>query len=136
MAEGAFTYAVSQHSLTPHFTRIDSCGTAAYHTGEQPDSRTLSELSKHGINFHHQARQVKDQDFKDFDFILAMDESNLRELERRRKRVEERGEVKAKVMLFGTFGRGGREVVEDPYYGGREGFRDNFEQVVSTGGVG
>lgn len=75
---------------------------------------------------------MKDQDFKDFDYILAMDESNLRELERRKQRVAQRREVKAKVMLFGTFGKGGREIVEDPYYGGRDGFKDNFEQVVSV----
>lgn len=39
--------------------RIDSCGTAAYHVGNEPDSRTMSTLDDHGVtDYSHSARKV------------------------------------------------------------------------------
>jgi protein-tyrosine-phosphatase len=35
------------------------------------------------------------------------------------------------VLLFGHFdGKNRKEIVDDPYYGGKEGFQENFEQVT------
>lgn len=75
-----------------------------------------------------------------------MDDANLRDLERLRdKEVKKRGGVEkgvGKVMLFGEFGKedakGKRmrkraEEVEDPYYGGDEGFEKAYEQCVRFG---
>jgi len=38
--------------------------------------------------------------------------------------------MKAKVVLFGEFGGRGKEEVDDPYYGGAEGFEVAYEQCV------
>jgi low molecular weight phosphotyrosine protein phosphatase len=66
------------------------------------------------------------EDFDDFDYIFAMDRSNLHDLKKLQKR---KPNSKAKVMLFGEHSGNGRvEVVEDPYYGGREGFEVAYEQ--------
>jgi low molecular weight phosphotyrosine protein phosphatase len=65
-------------------------------------------------------------DFEDFDYIFAMDRSNLRDL----KRLQERKAGKAQVMLFGEHSGGKVEVVEDPYYGGTEGFELAYEQCM------
>ncbi|TGZ85685.1 LMWPc-domain-containing protein [Ascodesmis nigricans] len=132
MAEAAFTHVIttSPPHIQSRFTLIDSCGTASYHTGSSPDSRTVSELRRNGITTTHRARQVRDSDFHEFDYILAMDEMNLRDLEARKRRGKRAEEGKARVMLFGEFGEGKREIVEDPYYGGEDGFRRNFEQVT------
>jgi low molecular weight phosphotyrosine protein phosphatase len=73
MAEGAFRDTVAKLGHAGRFAKIDSCGTAGYHSGEQPDSRTVETLRKNGISINHRARQVRPQDFYEFDYILAMD---------------------------------------------------------------
>ncbi len=40
MAEGAFRDTVEKAGYADRFSAIDSCGTAGYHTGEEPDNRT------------------------------------------------------------------------------------------------
>jgi low molecular weight phosphotyrosine protein phosphatase len=65
-----------------------------------------------------------------------MDRQNLRDL----KRLESRAKnAKAKVMLFGEWaGKEGEgrtaEEVDDPYYGGRNGFEKAYEQCVRFSG--
>ncbi|KAI5851868.1 phosphotyrosine protein phosphatase I superfamily [Tricharina praecox] len=126
MAEAAFRDTVEKLGYADRFSRIDSCGTAGYHVGAEPDHRTIEMLRKNGITTDHCARQVAQKDFKNFDYILAMDTSNLSNL----KRIEPKS-GKAKVMLFGYFdGNKRKEIVEDPYYGGNSGFTENFAQVV------
>ncbi|KAJ9619844.1 Low molecular weight phosphotyrosine protein phosphatase [Taxawa tesnikishii (nom. ined.)] len=95
------------------FVCLDSCGTGAYHVGDAPDPRTLSVLSDHGIRpsfYTHEARKFRQSDFKDFDYIFAMDEENKEYLEHLRKRVVAKGELSeeqaGKVMLFGVWGGG------------------------------
>ncbi|OAA39429.1 low molecular weight phosphotyrosine protein phosphatase [Metarhizium rileyi] len=130
MAEGIFQNLAKQPQFRGKIGRVDSCGTvtgAAYHTGEGPDSRTLSTLEANGITgYDHAARRFRTTDFEVFDYIFAMDRSNLSDLQRLHKGNPD---TKAKVMLFGEFsGTGKPEVVTDPYYGGRDGFEKAFEQ--------
>lgn len=57
-----------------------------------------------------------------------MDRSNLSDIERL-----QRGKPgsKAKVMLFGEYsGTKEREVIHDPYYGGKHGFDKAYEQAT------
>lgn len=56
-----------------------------------------------------------------------MDRSNLYDLQRLQQR---KPTGKAKVMLFGEYSGGKVEVVEDPYYGGNEGFELAYEQCM------
>ncbi|KAF2842032.1 phosphotyrosine protein phosphatases I [Patellaria atrata CBS 101060] len=142
MAEAVFLSLTHPPNKQPHplISRIDSCGTGAYHLLSPPDPRTLSTLAANGISsYTHLARKLEPADFEAFDYIMAMDKENLAYLRRMRERVskrrgeggsEEAGERGlAKVMLWGDFGEGGEEVV-DPYYGGGEGFEVAFEQMV------
>ena len=103
---------------------------AAYHSGDEPDSRTLSTLEDHGItDYDHSARKVQPSDFSKFDYIFAMDRSNLSDLNSLTKRASING--KAKVMLFGEYsGTKRAEVVQDPYYGARDGFETAYEQCT------
>jgi low molecular weight phosphotyrosine protein phosphatase len=137
MAEAVFR-GITQHPPHPLIGYIDSGGTAAYHIGSSPDQRTLQTLANHGINeYIHAARQVRESDFEDFDWILGMDHenvSNLRFMKARlihRRKGDETG--LAQVRLFGQFGarKGGRkgEEVEDPYYGAKDGFNVCYEQM-------
>nr|POE56265.1 low molecular weight phosphotyrosine protein phosphatase [Quercus suber] len=128
MAEAVFRHQAVGHPL---IGRIDSCGTGAYHAGDDPDPRTMSTLRQHGImTYTHAARKVHaPRDFEEFDYVLGMDGSNVADLRRTARRKGPEGEEKAKVMLFGEFGGRGKEEIGDPYYGARDGFEIAFEQV-------
>jgi len=137
MAEGVFRYLAMDHPL---ISRIDSCGTGAYHTGDQPDPRTIAVLEKHEIvGFQHKARKIRiPADLEEFDYLLCMDEDNLDDVRNMIKRVKKKGsggeESWGKVMLYGEFGGKGKdEEVADPYYGGGKGFDIAFEQLERFG---
>ncbi|RDA86925.1 hypothetical protein CP532_1830 [Ophiocordyceps camponoti-leonardi (nom. inval.)] len=124
MAEGVFRDLVSKKpEYRNRIGEIDSCGTGAYHAGDAPDSRTMETLEAHGItDYEHVARRITAADFEKFDYMFAMDRSNLSDLEGMRRGG------KAKVMLFGEFSGAKAEPIVDPYYGGRDGFQKAFEQ--------
>ncbi|RMZ82276.1 hypothetical protein DV738_g1856, partial [Chaetothyriales sp. CBS 135597] len=136
MAEATFR-SLTQARPNSRIGTIDSAGTAGYHTLNPPDYRTMATLRKHGINnYEHGARKIAESDFDTFDYIFAMDRSNLRELQRLQQRADaQRGsKTKAQVMLYGAFGGKNRdEVVADPYYGGDDGFEEVYEQVQRFG---
>lgn len=61
--------------------QIDSAGTGAWHVGNPPDPRSRAEGERRGYSFTGQAaRKVHQSDFTKFDYILAMDAANLRDL--------------------------------------------------------
>ncbi|KAI5860042.1 LMWPc-domain-containing protein [Durotheca rogersii] len=132
MAEGVFR-SIVRDETSPYYhliDKVDSCGTGGYHVGDEPDSRTLSTLEDHGItDYVHAARKLRDSDFRDFDYIFAMDNSNLADAQRWRDRSRKASSSHARIMLFGEFsGTGRKEVVQDPYYVGRDAFEKAFEQ--------
>jgi low molecular weight phosphotyrosine protein phosphatase len=77
----------------------------------------------------HRARQVTKADFTTFDYVLCMDESNLSDL----KRMAPKNPT-ATVDLLGSFDPKGDTIIEDPYYGGINGFEHNVRrtQIVPT----
>jgi len=102
---------------------IDSAGTADFHCGEPPDRRTVAAARRRGYDLAGlRARQIQPADFERFDFVLAMDRSNLAELESRRPQ-----RATSQVALFLEFAPDAGVVeVPDPYYGGIE----DFERVL------
>ncbi|KAK3942207.1 cmgc mapk erk1 protein kinase [Diplogelasinospora grovesii] len=129
MAAGVFQSMAKKAPYKGLIAKVDSCGTGGYHIDESPDDRTMSTLEAHGItDYVHAARKVNTSDFDKFDYIFAMDRSNLSDLERMKQR---KSNSKAKVMLFGEYsGTGKTEVISDPYYGGRQGFEKAYEQAT------
>lgn len=129
MAEGVFQSMARKEPYRDLVAEIDSSGTGGYHIGEGPDDRTMSTLESHGItDYVHAARKVNASDFDKFDYIFAMDRSNLSDLQRIQQRKQG---SKAKVMLFGEYsGSGKAEIINDPYYGGRQGFEKAYEQAT------
>eukprot|EP00071_Canis_lupus_P024001 XP_013975698.1 low molecular weight phosphotyrosine protein phosphatase [Canis lupus familiaris] len=77
IAEAVFRKLVTDQKLSDNW-RIDSAATSTYEIGNPPDYRGQSCMKKHGIPMNHIARQVTKEDFATFDYILCMDESNLR----------------------------------------------------------
>ncbi len=94
---------------------IDSAGTADYHIGSAPDPRSQTAARARGIDISGlRARQIERRDFERFDYILAMDEDNLAQLERLRPRA-----ARAQLHLFMSYAPEiGQREVPDPYYGG------------------
>lgn len=117
-AEGVFRACVEKACLQDTI-EIDSCGTAAYHIGKSPDPRSIAAAAKRGIDISQlQARQVQAADFHHFDYLMAMDESNLENL----KRIQP-SNSKAQVGLLMDFSPHPNQTeVPDPYYGGEDGF--------------
>ncbi|KZT30701.1 LMWPc-domain-containing protein [Neolentinus lepideus HHB14362 ss-1] len=102
---------------------VESAGTAGYHVGEEPDERTTAVCRKHGVPISHEAQQVSTEDFRKYDYILAADESNLRNLERIKPR-----DSKAVVRLWGSYLD--NKPIQDPYYGGISGFETCYQQCL------
>ncbi|KAL9656574.1 hypothetical protein ABK040_012157 [Willaertia magna] len=113
---------------------IDSAGTAGYHSGEKPDSRTISTCKKYypALDISDlRARQIQTSDFQNFDYIFVMDENNLSDVQQLNKRAKNKG--KAKIALLGSYDPVEKNsIVEDPYYGGINGFEYNFTQIKRT----
>lgn len=110
------------------WVQVDSAGTAAWHAGKAPDPRTCTAAEQRGYALRElRARPVVEEDFRQFDLILAMDRSNLDHLQGLRPA----GAV-AEVDLF--LRRGGlvEHEVPDPYYGGNEGFEVVLDMVESA----
>ncbi len=99
---------------------IDSAGIIDYHTGKPPDPRMIAAAARRGIRMTGSARQVREEDFGAFDWILAMDRSNYDELSAWEERRSGPG---ARIALFCDFcERHDVREVPDPYYGGPVGF--------------
>jgi len=124
-AQGVFESRVAATELARR-VQIDSAGTHAYHVGEQPDPRATQAAAKRGIDLSRQrARRVEAVDFARFDYVLAMDSSNLDDL---LSICPE--EHQGKVRLFLEFaGPSVRHDVPDPYYGGPQGFERVLDLV-------
>ena len=129
MAEGVFEAKVNTAGLSERI-RIDSAGTSAYHVGEPPDSRMRSTAHQFGLDIDAQrSRQVNRDDFLEFDYIIAMDRSNLHNLQRM---MPPEGKAVLRMMReFDT--QPGDGDVPDPYYGGAGGFQKVYEILSRSG---
>jgi len=111
---------------------LDSAGTGGWHVGSPPDERATETARARGIVLEGAARQVRAEDFEDFDLIVAMDSANLADL--RRMAPDER--MREKVRLLRELDPASMDQdpthpldVPDPYYGGPRGFEDVLDLV-------
>lgn len=108
---------------------FDSCGTSDYHIGEQPDQRTVDNARQNGLIINHRARQFENSDFREFDYILAMDSANLSNI----MKLDQTNEFGAKVYLMRDFDpEFPGEDVPDPYFGGSQGFQHVFDILTRS----
>jgi protein-tyrosine phosphatase len=108
---------------------IDSAGTADYHSGGAPDSRSQRAALRRGIDISGlRARQVSKNDFAHFDLILAMDRNNLNELQAMRP-----GNSRATLQLFLDYAPelNSREV-PDPYYRDAGAFEEVLDLTTAA----
>lgn len=128
LAHGLFEELVNREGLGDKIS-VDSAGTHAYHVGELPDPRSQQTALRHGIDLSSQrARRVATPDFEKFDYILAMDQDNYRNL-----MDSAPADHQHKIRLFLEFAPQRREKeVPDPYYGGPDGFEKVYEMVEAA----
>ena len=118
-AENLFRHLAEEIGVEQKY-QVDSAGTSAYHVGEEPDPRMRQVAAQHGFHYTGRARQFEQDDFENFDVIIAMDETNRRNL----LRMARTPEHKTKVRMMRQFDPNGSasDPVPDPYYGDIDGF--------------
>ncbi|MEP4484929.1 MAG: low molecular weight protein-tyrosine-phosphatase [Halioglobus sp.] len=130
-AHGVFQHKIDAAGLGD-VVSVDSCGTGNWHAGEPPDARASAAAALRGYDLSElRARQVTPHDFDQYDFILAMDESNLEDL-----RAMAPAGYSGQLALFLDFASGlSVSTVPDPYYGGENGF-DEVLDLIETASEG
>jgi protein-tyrosine phosphatase len=118
-AEGVMQHLIEQAGLADRI-ELDSAGTGAYHVGEKPDRRSAGAALRRGIQLRGCARQFERSDFDDFDYVVAMDSSNHRDLLALCRSADDRGKVSLLRDFDPASPRGAS--VPDPYFGGERGF--------------
>lgn len=80
MAEAVMRDLVEKEHLS-HKVEVDSAATSSWHIGEPPHRGTQEKLKEYGISTKGmQGRQLQKADFENFDYIIGMDESNIRNI--------------------------------------------------------
>jgi protein-tyrosine phosphatase len=125
VAEAVFRHQVKERGLDDRF-EIDSAGTSGYHDGDPPDRRSTETARRRGIVLEGRSRRVTADDLRAFDYVIAMDADNEREL----RRILSAGGGAARVHRLREWDpRPDDGDVPDPYYGGARGFDDVHDIV-------
>jgi protein-tyrosine phosphatase len=101
--------------------QIDSAGTSSWHVGEHPCDNSIKVASNNQINISHQrSRQVTTDDFKEYDFIIGLDSSNIANLKAMGCK---------NAILLGDYGFDGKDVPDPYFFDGFEGFDKVFSMI-------
>jgi protein-tyrosine phosphatase len=126
LAEAAFRNEVERLGID---VAIDSAGTGDWHVGHPPDRRAVAVAQRNGVDISHfRAREVTQQDFYQFDYIVALDSGNLRDLQ---AMCPQAAKAELSLLLDHVEGREG-EAVADPYYGEDEHFDVTWKDVTEA----
>ncbi|WP_294823648.1 low molecular weight protein-tyrosine-phosphatase [uncultured Flavobacterium sp.] len=106
---------------------VDSAGTGNWHAGQQPDERSILTAKNRGLDISCQkARQLRPTDFKEFDHIYVMDNSNLKNVVRLAPNEMARKKVK---MIMEEIYPGQDIDVPDPYHLEQKGFDKVYDML-------
>ncbi len=122
MAESVMTHLVRERHIEDQF-HIDSAATSREEIGNPPHYGTVHKLRQEGIPLiPHRARQMTKQDYKEFDYLIGMDDANVRNMERIAG-----GDPEHKIYKLLEFAGSGRAIA-DPWYTGN--FEVTYDDVV------
>lgn len=109
---------------------VRSAGTGDWHVGRPPDARMRAAAAAEGLHLDGVAEQVDAAAMDASHLVLAMDRSNLADLER----LAARSRLATDIRLFREFDplAGDDLDVPDPYYGGAAGFTEVVQIVRRT----
>ena len=119
-AAAIFISLVEKKGLTAGFI-VDSAGTGSWHIGKKADSRMRIAAERRDINILSRARQITSKDFDEFNYILAMDDSNFWNIQDLKNRTASTSFASIKKIqdFRSVFNE---HEVPDAYFGGDEGF--------------
>jgi len=119
-AEAIFIRLLEKKGLIDGFI-VDSAGTGSWHIGKKADSRMRIAADRRDINILSRARQITSKDFDEFNYILAMDDSNFRDIQdlKNRKASTDFASIKKIQEFRSDFNE---QEDPDPYFEGDEGF--------------
>ena len=122
LAEG-----ILQHKTKNTNIFVDSAGTASYHIGKLPDSRSIEIANKYGIDLSNQrARQFSEKDYDNFDKIYAMDTHNYASIISISRNDNDRNKVE---LILNEINQKSCDSVPDPYYGEGDGFQKVYDML-------
>jgi protein-tyrosine phosphatase len=112
--------------------QVESGGTGDWHVGAPMDRRARAELARHGYDgASHRARQIGPSWLDDYDLLVAMDRSNLRNLQRMaRYRETAAGRIRL-LRSIDPMAAPDAEV-PDPYDGAEMAFAEVFDLVQAA----
>ena len=123
-AHGVFQQLVDDQGLAD-IIRVDSAGTHSYHIGNPPDARSQAAAKDRGVDLSGlRARRFVAADFEDFDYLIGMDEDNVRHMQ---ALSPEDANTRAELMLDYS-NQYTRPDVPDPYFG-NDGFDLVFDMI-------
>ena len=129
MAESVFTELVHQAGRSDKFV-IGSAATSTEEIGNSPHYGTVAKLRQVGIPLvPHRARQVRANEYANWDLIIGMDSANMRNLRRIFEREPEaQADDCAKLIKLLSLTGSDRDVA-DPWYTGN--FDATYEDVLA-----
>ena len=104
---------------------VNSCGTSSYHIGEPPCENSIKVAKLHNIDIsNYKASQLTKDDLKNFDIVIALDESNYED-------ILSLGCNEQKLFKLGYFGYENADIPDPYFFNGFDGFEKVFEMVES-----
>lgn len=126
MAEFIFKDMVEKEGLAHKFT-IASAATSREEEGNPVYPPARAELLKHGIRCEgKRARTLKKEDYEKFDYLIAMDNQNIRNIEKITGKRE--GKIRKLLSFAGEDG----EIADPWYYGGFDRTYADIERGLSA----
>lgn len=111
---------------------VTSSGTGGWHEGEPMDQRAAAALRDAGYDpSRHRARTFTRDTYAETDLMLAMDASNLADMTDLAPTVADADRVRM-FRSFDPEAADGDDEVDDPWYGGPEGFQRVLAVVERT----
>ena len=122
-AEALFRDRVKKKGINAAY---DSAGTFGYHVGEPPDRRAIDIARNNGVDMSDLvARKINDNDFNEFDYVIAMDKGHERTMKTMIPEVHH-----SKIRLFLDFHDKYKGMdIPDPYYGDLDGFKKTYDLI-------
>jgi protein-tyrosine phosphatase len=99
--------------------KCDSAGTISFHAGNPADARMQKHGKNRGYDLKSISRQITPEDFEEFNYIIGMDNDNMRNIQTFMPAAEYYTKL-SKMTDYCSKDNPGE--VPDPYYGGSAGF--------------
>lgn len=122
LAEGILLDKIKEQNLD---LWVESAGTSSQHVGDWPDRRMQKIALERGIDLSDlRARKFKKKDFKKFDLIFVMDDSNFSNIADLTTSQVDKSKIK---LILNEVNPGSGDPVPDPYFGGQAGFENVYD---------